>query len=66
LRLTELDEDWFKEAANQGRTRVGSERIDDTYVLTGSTEELRPLLLDSADDDRAFPKDGGEKIRRQK
>jgi len=66
LRLSDLDEDWFKEATSEGKVRVGFERIDDTYVLTGSTEELRQLLLENGDDDHAFPKDSGEALRRQK
>lgn len=65
LRLADLSEDWFKEAVDQGRVRVGFDRVDDTLVLTASTEELQAFLLEFAGDKLAFPEDDLPEYRRQ-
>jgi len=55
LRLADLNEDWLKEAVNEGKVEVGHEEVDDTLVLTASTAELRAFLQEYAGDDGAFP-----------
>lgn len=55
LRLADLNEDWFKEAVNQGRVEIGHEEVNDTLVLTASTPALRAFLQEHAGDEGAFP-----------
>jgi len=55
LRLADLDEDWFKEAVNQGKIEVGHDEVSDTLVLTASTPDLRAFLQEYAGDEGAFP-----------
>ncbi len=55
LRLADLSEDWFKEAANQGKIDIGHEEVNDTLVLTASTPDLRAFLQQYAEDEGAFP-----------
>jgi hypothetical protein len=65
LRLADLSEDWFKEAVDHGRVHVGFDRIDDSLVLTASTEQLQAFLLEFAEDERAFPENTALEFRHQ-
>jgi hypothetical protein len=64
LRLADLSEDWFKEAVDGGRVHIGFDRIDDTLILTASTEEIQAFLLEFAGDELAFPEDDAAEYRR--
>jgi hypothetical protein len=57
LRLADLSEDWFRQAVDGGKVHIGFDRIDDTLVLTASTEELQAFLLEFAEDNLAFSED---------
>ena len=57
LRLADLSEDWFRQAVDGGKVHIGFDRIDDTLVLTASTEELQAFLLEFAEDKLAFSED---------
>ena len=65
LRLADLSEDWFKEAVDQERAHLGFDRIDDTVVVTASTEEVQTFLLEFAGDELAFPENAGLEYRHQ-
>jgi hypothetical protein len=65
LRLADLSEDWFKQAVDQGRVDLGFDRIDDTVVVTASTEELQTFLTEFAGDNLAFPEDAALEYRHQ-
>jgi hypothetical protein len=65
LRLADLSEDWFKAAVDQGRVHLGFERVNDSLVLTASTEELQAFLLEFAGDELAFPENDMPEYRRQ-
>jgi hypothetical protein len=65
LRLADLSEDWFKEAVDQGRVHLGFDRIDDTLVVTASTEEVQAFLMDFAGDELAFPGNNALEYRRE-
>jgi len=66
LRFTDLSEDWFKEAVDRGSVQIGFDRIDDTLVITASTEEIQAFLLEFGGDELAFPdKDETEYRRRE-
>jgi len=64
MRLTDLSEDWFKEAVDQERVHLGFDRIDDTLVVTASSEEVQAFLLEFAGDELAFPESNGLEYRR--
>jgi hypothetical protein len=64
LRLADLSEDWFKEAVDQDRVHLGFDRIDDTLVVTASTEELQAFLMEFGGDELAFPENAGLEYRR--
>ena len=36
LRFADLDEDWFREAVNQGKFEMGHEEVNDTLVFTAT------------------------------
>jgi hypothetical protein len=55
LRLADLSEDWFTEAANAGKVEIGHEEVNDTLVLTAPTPELQAFLQEYGGDDGAFP-----------
>jgi len=65
LRLADLSEDWFKEAVDQGKVHLGFDRIDDTLVVTASTEELQGFLLEFAGEGLAFPEDTALEYRHE-
>jgi len=65
LRLADLSEDWFKEAVDQGKVHLGFDRIDDTLVVTGSTEEVQAFLLEFAGDELSFPGNNALEYRRE-
>jgi hypothetical protein len=65
LRLADLSENWFKEAVDNGRVHINFDRIDDSTVLTASTEELQAFLLEFAGDELAFPESNMPEYRRQ-
>lgn len=65
LRLADLSEDWFKEAVDHGRVHIGFDRIDDSLVVTASTEELQAFLLEFAGDGLAFPENAALEYRHQ-
>ena len=64
LRLVDLSEDWFKEAVGQGKAHLSFDRIDDTFVVTASTEEVQAFLLEFAGDELAFPGNNALEYRR--
>lgn len=55
LRLGDLNEDWLKEAVDQGKVEIGHESINDTLVFTAPTPDLRAFLQEHAGDQGAFP-----------
>ncbi|MGA3328838.1 MAG: hypothetical protein ABSF45_30680 [Terriglobia bacterium] len=55
LRLGDLDEDWLKEAVDQGKVEIGHESINDTLVFTAPMPDLRAFLQEHAGDPGAFP-----------
>jgi hypothetical protein len=65
LRLADLSEDWFKEAVDQERVHLGFDRIDDTVVVTASTDELQAFLMEFGGDELAFPENNGLEYRHQ-
>ena len=55
LRLADLNEDWLKEAVNQGKVAIDHEEVNDTLVLTAPSADLRAFLQEYAGDSGAFP-----------
>jgi len=54
LRLAFLESDWVKEQATASRQTVHVGSYNDVAVLTGTTEELRKLLLKNAENEKAL------------
>lgn len=55
LKMSMLNADWLTTMIDEGKLKIGHERIEDEIILTASTEVLQKLVVSFADDPEAFP-----------
>jgi len=65
LRIATLDNDWLKKLITEKKVQIPHEELGKDYlVLTAKTQQIQKLVLQFADDPKAFP-DPGEFRRRK-
>ena len=55
LKMSMLSGDWLRAMIDEGKLKIGHERIEDEIVLTASTDVLQKLVISFANDPEAFP-----------
>ncbi len=64
FRFGMFDNDWLRDMIEQKKITIGHERDEKALLLTAPTADLQKLVLQYADDPKAFPR--GEKMLRQR
>jgi len=66
LRIVFLEQDWLANAIKDGWIELAHVETENWLVLTAPTAELQALIIKHGDNDKAFPFEDAEELRRVK
>ncbi len=58
MRLSMLDNDWLEDMIEQEKVSIAHERSEEGLLVTAPTEDLQQLVVQYAEDEKAFPQPG--------